>query len=149
MGDVIKHANGVDGEVLTGRKLANAMNLLLSDLADAIDEHFPPAEKSPEGQPDSAEYIANAEAHAAAYTLMGAVLLGQPADTLHRERMWEFAKDAFKLYGGRTDDDEVVRKCIRRAADDYKPETPEQTKRSGKAKRTAALPAATSKASSK
>ena len=148
MTDTIEHANGVhqehNGEVLTGRKLTNAVNLLLSDLADAIDARFPH-----DGNKDSTAYNLNYDAHGAAYKLLDALLLGQPADVEHRIAMHQFALEAYKLYGGRADQDELVRKCIARAADDYRPDTPTEKQRTGKNKRTAVSAAAPTKAASK
>ncbi len=153
MSDTLEHANGTqptgNGEALTGRKLANAVNLLLSDLADAIDARFPHNGKSPEGQEDSQQYIDNHAAHGAAYKLLDALLLGQPENIEHRLDMYRFAQDAWALYGGRVDQDDVVRKCIGRAADDYKPETPEQKQRPGKRKRAAAAAVPPAKADTK
>lgn len=135
MSDTMQHTNGTQPEAaerLTGRKLANAMNLLLSDLADAIDARYPHKGKSPEGVEDSAEYVNNYAAHGAAYKLIEALLLGQPEHHDHRMEMHRYALDAWTLYGGRTDQDDVIRKCIGRAADDYKPDTPEQKQRGNK-----------------
>lgn len=135
MSDTIEHANGTHPpatDKLTGRKLANAMNLLLSDLADAIDERYPHNGKSPEGVEDSAEYVNNYAAHGAAYKLIQALLLGQPAHHEHRVEMFRFAMNAWELYGGRTDQDDVIARCVGRAGDDFKPETPEQKQRGNK-----------------
>lgn len=132
MSDTMQHDGDTkleEPEVLTGRKLANAMNLLLSDLADAIDARFPHQGKAAPGVEDSPEYVANHAAHGAAYKLIEALLLVQPKDHDHRMEMYGYATKAWEMYGGRVDQDEVIGKCIDRAATDYKPVIPAQLKR--------------------
>lgn len=117
---------------LEGRKLANAMNLLLSDLADAIDERF-----THDGNVESEDYLANYVAHRSAYGAVMRVLTAPPPNKDFRAEVFQFIKDAWDLTLGEPQYDDVIDKCIGRAADDYKGDTPDKLKRPAKASRPA------------
>ena len=131
-------------EQLTGRRLTNALTLLLSDLADAVDERFPT-----DGNPASTAYVQNYEAHRSAYGAVRSVLIALPAHAEFRAEVLEYVQRGLAMTHGDPNQDEPVRKCIERAADDYRPDTPDELRRTGKAARPVAAVTPAPKATGK
>lgn len=131
-------------QALEGRQLNLALTTLLVDIADAVDQRFPT-----DGNPASAAYVQNYEAHRSAYAAIRAVLIALPANAQFRADVLSWANRAAGLTGLEPLSDELVRKCIDRAADDYKPDTPDELKRSSTPKKAAASPAPTAKVNGK
>ena len=127
-------------EALAGRQLNLALTTLLVDIADAVDQRF-----QTDGNPASAAYVQNYEAHRSAYAAIRAVLIALPADASFRADVLSWANRAAVLTGLEPLSDELVRKCIDRAADDYKPDTPDELKRSITPKKAASAPKASGK----
>lgn len=126
MTDIIDTQHG--SSQLVGRKLTNAMTKLVSDLADAVDEMFPS-----DGNPDSKAYAANYLAHRSAYGALERVLIALPDNPHFRTVVLEYVKRGAEMTAFDPSSDELVRKCIGRAADDYKPDTPTSLKKTPKA----------------
>ena len=131
-----------ESEQLSGRKLALAFNELMVEVADYVDSCFPH-----DGNKQSTTYATNYEAMSGAFRAIRAVVIAPPPNSIFREQLLSFVVRAFSLTGGFADHDEMVRKCIDRASDDYKIETPDELRRTGKAARpvAAATPAASAK----
>lgn len=142
MTDTIHTEHGT--EALEGRQLNLALSTLLVEVADDVDQRF----KS-DGNPASAAHVANYEAHRSAYTALRAVLIALPAEAEYRRQVLAWIERGAQMTGFDPKSDELVRKCIERAADDYKPDTPDELKRSSTPKRAAVQPAAAPKAAGK
>lgn len=127
-------------EALTGRKLNLALSALLVEGMDEVDRRFPN-----NGNPATAEYVANYEAHRSLTAALNATLTALPADPAFRAYVYELLGRGAGMTGFQPQSDEVVRKCIARAADDYRPDTPDELKRSSTPKKAAAPTKAASK----
>lgn len=113
---------------LTGRQLNLALSTLLVEVADDVDSRF-----QSDGNPASAKHVANYEAHRSAYGAIRSVLIALPADADYRRQVLGYVMRAAQMTAFAPQSDELVRKCIDRAADDYKPDTPDELKRGPKA----------------
>lgn len=119
------------------RKLNLALAELFSDLADEVNEAFPPAL-----DPKKTEHLLNYEAHRIAIGTVDAVLTmfddtQPPPQGLQefRKMVVRYITTAIALTDLNPDHDQTVRHGVNRAAQDYKPEVPEEKKRTTKATR--------------
>lgn len=129
---------------LTGRQLNLGLSTLIVEIADEVDSRFPS-----DGNPASTAHVANYEAHRSAYNALRSALIALPADPTYRGLVLQYIVRAAAMTGFDPQSDELVRKCIDRAADDYKPDTPDELKRTTKVTRTVSPVKADTKAPGK
>jgi hypothetical protein len=121
---------GTGSEQLHGRRLAKAMSDLLLDMADMVDGKFPPSPNTA-----SEAHLKNYEAMRTAIAAVDVIVTGLPGDPEFRSSVLDYAVRAFQLTQGDPQHDDVVGTVIRRAGQDYKPDTPDELRRTKKADR--------------
>lgn len=116
-----------DANGSTGLGLNVDLSILTAKLHREIGERFTL------GVPNSAEHVLHYEAVSSAVSAIRYVLTSQPPDQAWREVVLRFVLQAWLLTDGDPVHDDTVRAALTRAIDDYRPETPDEKKRSGKA----------------